>query len=107
MSLAKKKLAKIFISEKATTPNPNNIKASDVVLTSLDVKEPYPNKPFTISSDAIIRATLAGIESNSDNWIELLWILEILEKFFNLNALERTGNETVPTAIPAIAKLIW
>ena len=72
MSLAKKKLAKIFISENATTPNPNNIKASDVVLTSLDVKEPYPNKPFTISSDAIMRATLAGIESNSDNWIELL-----------------------------------
>ena len=31
---------------------------------------------------------------------------EILFKFFVLKAFERTGRETVPTAIPAIARLI-
>jgi hypothetical protein len=32
--------------------------------------------------------------------------LEIFFTFFILKALERTGNETVPTAIPAMARLI-
>ena len=32
-------------------------------------------------------------------------MFETFEKFFNLNALDKTGNETVPTAIPAIANL--
>ena len=27
--------------------------------------------------------------------------------FFSLKALDKTGKETVPTAMPAIAKLIW
>ena len=31
---------------------------------------------------------------------------ETFEKFFDLNAFERTGNETVPTAMPAMARLI-
>ena len=31
---------------------------------------------------------------------------EIFDKFLAVKALDRAGNETVPTAIPAIAKLI-
>ena len=31
---------------------------------------------------------------------------ETFKKFLDLNAFVKTGNETVPTAIPAIAKLI-
>ena len=54
-----------------------------------------------------INPALAGTESNNDNSTDLFCIKETFEKFFVLNALERTGNDTVPTAIPAIAKLIW
>ena len=107
MSLAKKKLDKTFTNANATTPKPKNIKASDVKLTSSIVKEPYPNKPLIMSSAAITNPTLAGIENSKDNCIDLFWIFETFEKFFDLNAFESTGKETVPTAIPAIAKLIW
>ena len=34
-------------------------------------------------------------------------MFDTFEKFFDLNALESIGNETVPTAIPATAKFIW
>ena len=44
-----------------------NINAYAVISTSFDEKEPYPNNPFTISSDAIIKPRLAGIESSNDN----------------------------------------
>ena len=67
LSLAKKKLESIFTSANATTPQPKNTKALEVILTSLGEKEPYPNNPFIISSDAIIRPRLAGIENNKDN----------------------------------------
>ena len=89
------------------TPYPKNIKALDVILTSLIVKEPYPNKPLTISSEAIIMPKLAGIENSNDNCIDLFWMLETFEYFLDWIALESTGYETVPTAIPAIARLIW
>ena len=71
LSLAKKKFAKTFISEKATTPYPKNFKAIDVIKTSLDEKEPYPNNPLTISSDAKIKARLAGKDKSKDNSIDL------------------------------------
>ena len=67
LSLAKKKLAKIFKSANAIIPYPKNIKALDVILTSARVKEPYPNNPLIISSEAIINPRLAGTESNKDN----------------------------------------
>ena len=51
--------------------------------------------------------TIAGIENSNDNSKDLFWIFEIFEKFFDWNAFERIGSETVPTAIPAIARLIW
>ena len=73
----------------------------------MDEKDPYPNNPLTISSDAKIKARLAGKDKSKDNSIDLFWILETLFKFFCLKAFDRTGSETVPTAIPAIAKLIW
>ena len=38
--------------------------------------------------------------------IDLFCILETCGEFFCLKALESTGSETVPTAIPATAKLI-
>ena len=67
LSLAKKKLAKILTNAKAITPKPKNINASEVTLTSCSVNDPYPNKPLTISSAAIINPKLAGIDSNKDN----------------------------------------
>ena len=96
-SLAKKKLAKIFTKANAITPYPNKFKALDVISTSFWVNEPYPNNPFTISSEAIIKPRLAGIENSNDNSKDLFWIFEIFEKFFDWNALERIGSETVPT----------
>ena len=107
LSLAKKKLDKTFTNANATTPKPKNIKAFDVNLTSSIVNEPYPNKPLIISSAAITKPILAGIDSSNDNCIDLFWMFETFEKFFDLNAFESTGKETVPTAIPAITKLIW
>ena len=47
------------------------------------------------------------IENKSESSIDLLWMFEILKNFFCLKAFDKTGNETVPTATPAIAKLIW
>ena len=70
------------------------------------MKDPYPNNPFTISSDAIIKPKLAGNENSKDSSMDLFCILETCREFFCLKALESTGNETVPTAIPATAKLI-
>ena len=73
LSLAKKKnLIKIFTSANAkificNTIIQKYIKASDVILTSFCVKEPYPNNPLIISSDAIINPKLAGIDNNKDN----------------------------------------
>ena len=106
LSLAKKKLDKIFINANAGTPYPKNFKAAAVISTSFKEKDPYPNNAFTISSDANINPKLAGIEKRSESSNDLFWILEIAFKFFILKALERTGKETVPTAIPAIARLI-
>ena len=65
--LLRKKFDRILIQSKSYNTMSKNIKASDVILTSLEVKEPYPNNPFTISSEAIMRPKLAGIESSSDN----------------------------------------
>ena len=70
------------------------------------MKDPYPNNALTISLEAKIKPKLAGIENKSESSIDLLWIFEIFEKFFCLKALDNIGKETVPTAIPAIAKLI-
>ena len=73
---------------------------------SFNEKDPYPNNPLTISSDAIIKPRLAGIENSKDSCNDLFCILDTLEKFLDFNALDKTGKETVPTAMPAIAKLI-
>ena len=67
LSLAKKKLDKIFINAKAGTPYPKNFKAEAVILTSSKVKDPYPNNAFTISFDAKINPKLAGIENSSES----------------------------------------
>ena len=50
---------------------------------------------------------ISGIDKSKDNWIDLFWISKTFKKFFDLMIFERAGNETVPTAIPANAKLIW
>ena len=107
MSLAKKKFDKIFTNANAGTPYPKNFKAAAVISTSFTEKDPYPNNAFTISFDAKINPKLAGIENRSESSKDLLCISEIYLTFFILKALERTGKETVPTAIPAIARLIW
>ena len=59
-----------------------------------------------ISFEAKINPKLAGIENRSESSKDLFCISEIFLTFFILKALERTGKETVPTAIPAIARLI-
>ena len=106
LSLAKKKFDKIFINAKAGTPYPKYFKAAAVILTSFIEKDPYPNNAFTISFDAKISPKLAGIEKRSESSKDLFCISEIFLIFFILKAFERTGKETVPTAIPAIARLI-
>ena len=47
------------------------------------------------------------MENRRESSKDLFWILEIFLISFILKALERTGKETVLTAIPAIARLIW
>ena len=106
LSLAKKKLDKIFIKAKAGTPYPKNFNASAVISTSVTEKDPYPNNALTISFDASINPKHAGIENSSESSKDLFCISEIFLIFFVLKAFERTGKETVPTAIPAIARLI-
>ena len=78
LSLAKKKLDKIFINAKAGTPYPKNFKASAVILTSFEEKEPYPNNAFTISFDAKINPKLAGIEKE----VKAQKIYFVCQKFF-------------------------
>ena len=62
LSLAKKKLDRIFINANAGIPYPKNFKAAAVISTSLREKVPYPNNAFTISFEAKIIPKLAGIE---------------------------------------------
>ena len=90
----------------AGTPKPKYLRASAVNATSSFEKDPYPNKALTISSHAIINPKLAGTDNNNDNSKDLFCIFEIFFMFFVLKALDNTGKETVPTAIPAMAKLI-
>ena len=106
LSLAKKKFDSIFINANAGTPYPKNFKAVAVISTSFIEKDPYPNNAFTISFEAKINPKLAGIENKSESSKDLFCISEIFLTFFILKALERTGKETVPTAIPAMARLI-
>ena len=67
LSLAKKKLDKIFINANAGTPYPKNFKAAAVISTSSIEKDPYPNNALTISFDANINPKLAGIENKSES----------------------------------------
>ena len=55
----------------------------------------------------MIKPKLAGIDNKSDNSNDLFWMFEIFLIFFCLKAFDKTGKETVPTAIPAKARLIW
>ena len=82
------------------------MRASAVNATSSFEKDPYPNKALTISSEAKINPKLAGTDNNNDNSKDLFCIFEIFFRFFVLKAFDSTGKETVPTAIPAIARLI-
>ena len=72
LSRAKKKLDNILTSAKAGTPYPKYFKASAVNLTSSLEKVPYPNKALTISSEAKIKPTLAGIDSSKESSKDLL-----------------------------------
>ena len=98
---------KTLISANAGTPYPKYFSAAAVISVSSLENEPYPNRPLIISSEAITKPKLAGIENNNESSNELFWILETLLIFFDLKAYDSTGNETVPTAIPAIARFIW
>ena len=59
-------------------PYPKNINAFEVISTSAILNDPYPNNPFTISSEAIIKPILAGTESNKDSCIDLFCMFKIL-----------------------------
>ena len=55
----------------------------------------------------LVRAAIRyAIDNKRESSIDLLWILEIFKIFFCLKAFDKTGKETVPTAMPAMAKLI-
>ena len=82
------------------------MRASAVNTTSSFEKDPYPNKALTISSEAKINPKLAGTDNNNDNSKDLFCMFVNFFRFFVLKAFDSTGKETVPTAIPAIAKLI-
>ena len=58
-------------------------------------------------TDAKINPKLAGTENRIESSKDLFWISEIFLTFFILKAFERTGKETVPTAMPATARFIW
>ena len=95
-----------MINAKAGTPKAKYINAKDVFPTSSWVKEPYPNKLLTISLDAINKPNAAGSDRARDNSKDLFCYILLEFLFFSLIFFERLGNTTVPTAIPAIAKLI-
>ena len=96
-----------FNNEKAGKPYPKTFSALEVCLILSLSKDPYPNKQEMICSEPIISPAAAGAERKSESSTDLLWMLEICKIFFFLKAFDKTGKETVPTAIPAIAKLIW
>ena len=77
-----------------------------MLVTSSCVKEPYPNKLLTICSDAINKPNAAGSDRARESSKDLFCKILIEFLFFSLIFFERLGNTTVPTAIPAIAKLI-
>ena len=106
LSLAKKELDKIFINANAGTPYPKNFRAAAVISTLFKENEPYPNNALTISFEANINPKLAGTENRTESSKDLFCISEIFLTFLVLKALERTGKETVPIAIPAIARFI-
>ena len=54
----------------------------------------------------MIKATLAGNDNNKDNSKDLFCKILIEFLLFSLIFFDRFGKTTVPTAIPAIAKLI-
>ena len=96
---------KIFINANAGTPYPKNFKAAAVISTSFKRKRSISNNAFTISLDAKINPKLAGIE----NRVKVQKIYFVFQKLFNIfhfKSFERTGKETVPTATPAMARLI-
>ena len=78
-----------------------------MLLISWILKDQYPNKQFTISSLASNKPSDAGSDNNRESSIDLFWIKLIDFLSFNLILFERFGSTTVPTAIPAIASLIW
>ena len=71
------------------------------------MKEPYPNKEFTIWFDAIKSPNVAGSDNNKDNSIDLFCIKLTLFLTLFLILFVKLGKATVPTAMPAIARLIW
>ena len=71
LSLAKKKLDKTLISANAGTPYPKYFSAAAVNSVSSLENEPYPNRPLIISSEAITKPKLAGIENNNESSNEL------------------------------------
>ena len=95
-----------MINAKAGTPKAKYINTKDVLVTSSCVKEPYPNKLFTISLDAINKPNAAGSDKARDNSKDLFCKILIEFLLFSLIFFDRFGKTTVPTAIPAIAKLI-
>ena len=104
--LAKKKLEKIFNIENAGTPKEKNVKAIAVLVTLSLSKDPYPNNDEIICSDAKYKAKAAGTDKNKQSSKALFCKSKALSKLLFLIFLDNSGSITVPTAIPATARLI-
>ena len=81
LCLAKQKVEKTLIKEKAGNPIAKKNKAFAEFITLSLSNEPYPNKEDIISSEAINKPIAAGILKNKLNSKALFWIKFIFSFF--------------------------
>ena len=84
LSLAKKKLDKIFINANAGTPYPKNFKAKAVISTSFKEKDPYPNWRCSV----IVPYVEARWYDNPDDFLAFDQMIE-QDDYFEKNWLKR------------------
>ena len=75
-------------------------------MTLSSLKDPYPNRAETISSEAKINASVAGRLKNKLNSKDLFCKICSFDLFLLLTYLLKLGKIIIPIAIPAIAKFI-
>ena len=96
-----------FNNEKAGKPYPKTFSALEVCLILSLSKDPYPNKQEMICSEPIISPAAAGAERKSESSTDLFCknFTVLSDLLFRL--VDKTGQITVPTAIPVSANGSW